>query len=566
MSLLRVFRLLFFWMMTVGLCAGPIRPVFAQAVALPAGVAPATKPATSNQPGNPGQPADKNASQPVTVITIEDQQYQGPEATFAEGKLTVKSDPPQTVAMDELQKATYVHPTKLALEWIGQDSRDIVQVGAVEEGNGIQDVHVRATGLTAKNLKQIVVVCKPLFRVWRLDVKQSPHWKIGVERIGQASTADFFFEPPAKDLFEQDLEITLSFDDNSIAKGTIKAAGHTSDQAKMSEESEQSTVPRRRMATVNLDGGDNLHAFLIGGEQDRVKLQTSWHPGLDVPLLQIRGILFEGGKPEVKTKFDERLAKTGDDDFVLVTSKDGGLAEISGRLQSFSETALKILYEGQERTIKLERIQAIVMAAHPTAHVWKGPYQVFHLASGDTLAANWLTQGETSYQVKTAWDSEIELTHQSVVEITGKNTKMVNLSELTPFAIEQVPYFDRLMPWVKDQSWNNRPLRLNGKNYHRGLAMHSRCVLTYDLGGEFSSFRALLGIDEEAGDRGRVNCKVSVDDQAAFSKIDLKAGEKPVPVEVSVKNARQLRLEVDFGEEEDVGDRAIWANARLYRE
>jgi len=27
-----------------------------------------------------------------------------------------------------------------------------------------------------------------------------------------------------------------------------------------------------------------------------------------------------------------------------------------------------------------------------------------------------------------------------------------------------------------------------------------------------------------------------------------------------------LRLEVDFGEDEDVGDRVIWANARLYRE
>ena len=48
-------------------------------------------------------------------------------------------------------------------------------------------------------------------------------------------------------------------------------------------------------------------------------------------------------------------------------------------------------------------------------------------------------------------------------------------------------------------------------------------------------------------------------------KPDFRSGEKPVPVEVPVKGAKQLRLEVDFGEDEDVGDRVIWANARLYR-
>ena len=123
-----------------------------------------------------------------------------------------------------------------------------------------------------------------------------------------------------------------------------------------------------------------------------------------------------------------------------------------------------------------------------------------------------------------------------------------------------------IVAWVADKSWNNRPLRLDDKIYNRGLAVHSRCVLTYDLNGEYQTFRAILGFDEEAGDRGRVVCRVLVDNQEQFAKPDFRAGEKSVPVEVAVKGAKQLRLEVDFGEDEDVGDRVIWANARLYRE
>jgi hypothetical protein len=122
------------------------------------------------------------------------------------------------------------------------------------------------------------------------------------------------------------------------------------------------------------------------------------------------------------------------------------------------------------------------------------------------------------------------------------------------------------MPYVRDKSWNNRPLKIDGKTYGRGLAVHSRCILTYDLGGEFATFKALLGFDEDAGDRGRVVCRVSVDDKELFVKPDFRAGEKPVAVEVAVKGAKQMRLEVDFGEDEDIGDRVIWANARLYRE
>src|SRR5258708_7514254 len=98
-------------------------------------------------------------------------------------------------------------------------------------------------------------MCRRQCRAWRDDLANSPHWKIAIARIGQASIADFYFEPPAKDLFETDLEITLTFDDNSSAKATLKAADHTSDQAKIVSPADGSEAKPNRLATLQLEGG-----------------------------------------------------------------------------------------------------------------------------------------------------------------------------------------------------------------------------------------------------------------------------------------------------------------------
>ncbi len=541
---------------------GALPPAFAQ------------QPVNLGQPGQPGNPAATpaqgaaaNPTPPsIAVTTIEDKQFQAKEAEFKEGKLTIKSEPPQSVSMEELQRVVFQHESKLALEWVGQTNRDLVQVGAAEGGNGVRDVQIRATGLAARTLKQVAIVSRPQFRVWRLDVSQSPHWKIAIERIGQASVAEFHFEPPTRDLFETDLEITLTYDDSSTANATLKATSHTNDKSDPAFPADALATKLNRLVTVYGKGGDLFNGHVLQGNSEQFTIETAWQEKFDLPFAHIRGLFFDGSKPEVQTKFDQQLAKPGEEDFVLVLSRDGGIAEITGQLQGLTDGNLRILYEGQERSIKIDRVQAMVVADHPGQRGWKGPFQIYRMTSGDTLSAAIVALDEKTLKLRSAWGSEIDVPRQSIIEMTGRNTRMVNLSELTPSSVDQVSFFDRKMPYVKDKSWNDRPLKLDGKTYSRGLAVHSRCILTYDLAGEYGTFRSLVGFDDEAGSRGRVICRVIADDQELFAKPDFRASDKPVLVQVSVKGAKQLRLEVDFGEDEDIGDRVIWANARLFRE
>jgi len=520
--------------------------------------------AAQQQGGN--QPAAKPTGPLVTVTTIEDKQFSAKEAEFKDDKVTIKSDPPQTVAMDELQRIAFQHETTMALEWIGQTDRDLVQIGAVEGGNGIRDVQIRATGLKARGINQIAIVAKKQFRVWRLDAKNSPFWKVAIERVGQGSLAEFYIEPPTVDLFETELEVTVTYDDNTNSKATVKAATHTNDKIDLEYPPEKLSSKGARIATIYGQSGDLFNGRVLRGDAEHFTIATSWQPQFDLPLAQVRGIFFDGSKAEVKTKFDQKLAKPGEDDYVLVMSKDGAIAEVAGRIQGLSDGVLRILHEGQQKKVRVDRVQAVVMSDHAAARGWKAPYQTFRMASGDLLSASLLAIEEKTLKMRSPWGPELTVPRETVVEITGRNTRMVNLSELTPSSVEQVPYFDRKMAFVKDKSWNDRPLKLDGKTYSRGLAVHSRCILTYELGGEYATFRSIVGFEEEAGTRGRVVCRVMADDKELFAKPDFRAVDKPVVVQVSVKGARQLRLEVDFGEDEDIGDRIIWANARLFRE
>ncbi len=121
------------------------------------------------------------------------------------------------------------------------------------------------------------------------------------------------------------------------------------------------------------------------------------------------------------------------------------------------------------------------------------------------------------------------------------------------------------MPYKRDTSLDGEPLKMKNTSYSKGLAVHSRCVLTYALDGQFTKFKTTVGFDDAAGKQGNVSCRVLADGKELFAKPVLKADQDPQAIDVSVQDAKTLTLEIDFGDNEDTGDRVIWAEPRLFR-
>lgn len=412
-----------------------------------------TAPTPAPQAGSPAETKPENGAKkavPVSLLTVNDEQFDGQDIELKDGQLTLKSEPPRSVRLDELQRITFA-----------------------------------------------------------------------------AKPAD---DTPAPEKVE----------------GSEPEAGSA--------------------VTLSLEAGDALHGRWLGVTDAQLKIKTAWQTELEVPSVQVRGLQLASATDEGRKRYEERLAKPADQDTAVVLARDGSLAEIAGELQGLTADAIRFRYQDQDRSIKLDRLQGIVFAAHPPVRSAKGAFQVFRLTNSDVLSGSCTQISATDVDVTAAWGGSCQIPRTLILEILGRNGRMMPLSDLTPVTVEQVPYFDRLIPYVRDKSWNDAPLKIADTTYARGFAVHARCVLTFALDGQFTTFKTIAGFDESSGKNGRVVCRVLADGKELFSQPDLRATEAPQTIEVSVQGAKQLTLEVDFGEDQDVGDRLIWANPRLYRD
>ncbi|NQT14219.1 MAG: NPCBM/NEW2 domain-containing protein, partial [Planctomycetes bacterium] len=112
-----------------------------------------------------------------------------------------------------------------------------------------------------------------------------------------------------------------------------------------------------------------------------------------------------------------------------------------------------------------------------------------------------------------------------------------------------------------------RRLQIGDVQYERGLGMHAQGVVAIDLGGEFETFEAAVGLQWQTGTtKGSAVFQVFVDDEKRFDSGVMKENTPLKQVRVSVKDADELRLVVTDAGDRIVSDVANWANARLTRD
>jgi hypothetical protein len=158
---------------------------------------------------------------------------------------------------------------------------------------------------------------------------------------------------------------------------------------------------------------------------------------------------------------------------------------------------------------------------------------------------------------------------EEVIALYVQQGKAVYLSDQKPKQYEHKPYLPGAMHWpyAANRSVAGRDLRAGGSTHDCGVGMHSACQLTYDLGGGYQRFEALVGLDERTGAKGSVRVRVLVDGkpQDLGEGRELTARDGVLPVRVNVAGAKELTLVVEFGRGGDVQDHVNWLDARLVK-
>jgi hypothetical protein len=525
------------------------------------------------------QPEPRPAGVQVIVTTADDEQTAALLTGVAEGRLQLATDPPREVALADLQSIAIGSVDGGSgggdLAWIGQDNHDLVQVGSPRGGNGIQDIHLHAVNLRAVPIKQVLVVCRfpSQLRVWQLDTSQSPHWRLAIARSETAPEAELYLEPPGLDSFGQKFEVTYTYDDGIKVMAAVMATTHTADKLKLDRAARAGSLPKPRQPAsavasplVYLADGDVLHGEIKSMTAESLTLVTRWKAEVEIPLVRARGIwLGVAGPAGAQAEFDRQLAAPADADTVFAVGQDKQPSQLRAAVRGLADGKLQVDYEGQERAIHRDRVLGVVFAAHPPLARLPEPAQVFVLVGGDQLTGHWAGYDDARLEVETAWNARLHVPAAEVTQIRVRGGRATSLVDLEPSEVEETPYFGRVIAWRRDQGFDGEPAKLRGKPPRRSIAMHSRSRLTYPLDGQFEKFKATLGFDDSAGNRGRVDCRVLVDGREAFTAQDFRATQDPIAVEIPLAGAKQLSLEVDFGPDQDVGDRILWAEPRLFR-
>jgi hypothetical protein len=133
-------------------------------------------------------------------------------------------------------------------------------------------------------------------------------------------------------------------------------------------------------------------------------------------------------------------------------------------------------------------------------------------------------------------------------------------------------YLDTIEPGSVKQGWGefkknrsvwDKDLMIGGQHFRRGLGTHANSEIVYSLDGKYRAFQAWAGPDMATN--GSMGFAVFVDGQKRWESGKMVRGDSPKRVEVNLSGTKELRLVVDDGGDNVMGDHADWANARLLR-
>jgi len=290
-------------------------------------------------------------------------------------------------------------------------------------------------------------------------------------------------------------------------------------------------------------------------------------PAIDVPLDAMFVLLRDAHKPVTRTEWKKVMSGRGKRDlFVIREKRETGdiLQPLEGTLLTGNAEGDRVVFEqlsGEKADYGLTRATGgIVFNQPPKAVVLPTVCKVID-TFGNVIIATSVEFAGSGLKVKSVSGAAVEYKElASVARLDFSQGNLAYLSELdpeveAPKAVEGEPFFT----YSKNKTAMGLPLRLDGKTYPKGLWIYPDTTLRYKLGGEFKTFRVVIGVDETVQiASSEVKVVIEGDGTVLFSKI-VKRTDKPVEQLFNIKDMKELKIGVErqslySGNQIDLGD------------
>jgi hypothetical protein len=248
---------------------------------------------------------------------------------------------------------------------------------------------------------------------------------------------------------------------------------------------------------------------------------------------------------------------------------------IKGSIARLTSEGVALLVSERERFVAWSMIRRVSLASLQSGPISEKsetsggnaerPGALVWLVDGSKLVAQRATLREASVQVETALGQTMAVPLEAVRTIESTGGRRVWLSEVPPRSARTIRYFDHSLPPASPVPGNIESIKLGGVTHSRGLRFAGASHRSWNLQGQFVSFRASLGMEDGAGPLADADVVIRVDGRPVVEHRGLRSGQPARPVEVNLAGAKELQIEIGFGRRGPVQDCVVLVNPALIK-
>lgn len=315
----------------------------------------------------------------------------------------------------------------------------------------------------------------------------------------------------------------------------------------------------------HLSDGGRLYGELVGGATDAVLTRTALGGGIPLSFQHLAGIQLVRGEEFAKAEglFQSALQARLPAQDVLITRGGEEAKSVRGRLETLDAERGAFAFGERTRTFPTDKVYGVVFAVGAAK---RAAYPVtVELADGSVVSGSLERADAERLAVATSVGPTVEMKVAEVVNLRMRSPRVVYLSDLTPTGERTEGMLHRPWPVRRDRSVSARPLSMGGRVFDKGLGVHSRTELDYQLDRGYESLVATIGIADAVRPGGSVVFRVLGDGKVLLDSGVLTGKDPPRDVNVNVVGVIALTLVVDYGDELDLSDQADWGGVRLLK-
>lgn len=327
-------------------------------------------------------------------------------------------------------------------------------------------------------------------------------------------------------------------------------------------------VTRVPYLRVRLVDGTLLYCLTVNFADKSMKLLLLSGQSLTVQFDQVHHLACDAQDTASLQALDTLLIDSPKADVIRVQSREGNAIEAyEGVILGVNDAGNRLQFKARGldtvSNLDIARLRAMLFQRASTGVNDKAVARIQD-SFGNIFTATQYSWGDNWCDVRLQSGQQLKLLRSTITRFDLTPGKMVYLSDLDPVKVEETPILSELFHYRRDKNLEGGQLSVGRRVYPKGLALHSRTVLEYDVTG-YSSFRAVLGLDDAMAGSAHAVVRVEGDDKELLNTVISSRENKPQDLLLNIKGVQKLRLIVDYGEDLDLGDHINFADARLIR-